>query len=457
MLKRSSVKWKITIWYLLLMVLMAGLILGFILLVSSRVISQSSQSLLLSTVRANLSQISVENGRIQTGEDFHYYTNGVYTLIYNQNEALLAGQIPVSFSVDEPFENGKTRLVRSGDDQYYVLDLWLAQGWEEGLWVRGLMEAPAEHAAAVNVLWVAAATMPVFILLAAVGGYWIAKRAFRPLDEIIATAGAINQAADLSARVTVPAGNNEFSRLAATFNQMFERLEQLFESEKQFTADASHELRTPVSVIKGACEYAQKYDETPEERAETLEMIHRQTLKMSNLIDQLLHMTRLEQGTETAHLERTDLSALVHKICQEQAYPAGWLIVQVPDGIEAMLDGALLPRLLQNLLDNAYKYGGGADGHAWVSLTENDQEILLSVRDNGIGIPADQQEKIWRRFYQVDAARSGGNGVGLGLSMVRKIAEAHHGYMTLESVPDMGSKFTLHLPHPAPQGPSEKN
>ena len=97
MLKRSSVKWKITIWYLLLMVMMAGLILGFILLVSSRVISQSSQSLLLSTVRANLSQISVENGRIQTGEDFHYYTNGVYTLIYNQNEALLAGQIPVSF------------------------------------------------------------------------------------------------------------------------------------------------------------------------------------------------------------------------------------------------------------------------------------------------------------------------------------------------------------------------
>ena len=132
----------------------------------------------------------------------------------------------------------------------------------------------------------------------------------------------------------MPAGNNEFSRLAATFNQMFERLEQLFESEKQFTADASHELRTPVSVIKGACEYAQKYDETPEERAETLEMIHRQTLKMSNLIDQLLHMTRLEQGTETAHLERTDLSALVHKICQEQAYPAGWLIVQVPDGID---------------------------------------------------------------------------------------------------------------------------
>ena len=182
MLKRSSVKWKITIWYLLLMVLMAGLILGFILLVSSRVISQSSQSLLLSTVRANLSQISVENGRIQTGEDFHYYTNGVYTLIYNQNEALLAGQIPVSFSADEPFENGKTRLVRSGDDQYYVLDLWLAQGWEEGLWVRGLMEAPEENTAAINLLWVAAATMPVFILLAAVGGYWIAKRAFRPLD-----------------------------------------------------------------------------------------------------------------------------------------------------------------------------------------------------------------------------------------------------------------------------------
>ena len=96
---------------------------------------------------------------------------------------------------------------------------------------------------------------PLFLLLAAVGGYWIARRAFRPLEHITATADAISQASDLSARVAVPPGGNEFSRLAATFNQMFARLEQSFEAETQFTADASHELRTPVSVIKSACEY----------------------------------------------------------------------------------------------------------------------------------------------------------------------------------------------------------
>ena len=158
--------------------------------------------------------------------------------------------------------------------------------------------------------WVAAVSLPLFVLRAAGGGYWIARRAFRPLEHITATADAISQASDLSARVAVPPGGNEFSRLAATFNQMFARLEQSFEAETQFTADASHELRTPVSVIKSACEYGETYGETLEEQRETLAMIHRQADKMSQLIDQLLRITRLDQGTELARRERVDPTAL---------------------------------------------------------------------------------------------------------------------------------------------------
>ena len=333
-----------------------------------------------------------------------------------------------------------------GSTRYYVLDFWVPLGWEGGVWVRGILEAPENPQLLTNLMLIALIVMPLLIVLAALGGYLIARRAFRPLDQITSTAAAINEASDLSRRVDIPPGHNEFSRLARTFNQMFAHLERLFDAEQQFTADASHELRTPVSVIKSACEYAEKYGETPEEQRETLAMIHRQADKMADLIGQLLSITRLDQGTDAAQLQRLDLSGLVQTVCREQPCPADRLRAEVEPGITVQGDSALLTRLLQNLIDNAFKYGR-PEGHVWVTLRREQGEVRLTVRDDGIGIPKDAQEKVWQRFYQVDPSRSGERGgAGLGLAMVRKIAQAHGGDMTLESIPDLGSTFTLHLP-----------
>lgn len=444
-MKHFSIKIKITLWYLLLMLLMTAMVLGFIVAISNSVTSQTAISQISSAVHSNLEQLDMTDGKLQVGEDFRFYQNGIYTVVYSSSESLLAGQLPLDFSETGGFENGETRTVSSGGEDYYVLDLWRAFGWDNGVWVRGIMEVPESMTMIENILVMAGVAMPVFILLATLGGYWIAKKAFRPLEEMTATADSINEAADLSARMEIPPGNNEFTRLARTFDRMFERLEASFEAEKQFTADASHELRTPISVIKGACEYGMKYDETPEERQETITMIHRQAEKMSVLVSGLLSMTRLDQGTEKASFAMIDLSELIQSICSEQRTEGYFLHCDIEENISASVDVSLISRLFQNLLDNAVKYGR-PQGNIWVSLGKSEGEILLSVRDDGMGISPEHQDKIWQRFYQADPSRSGDSGAGLGLSMVKKIAELHGGYMSLDSVEGKGSVFTLHLP-----------
>ncbi|HIY31915.1 MAG TPA: HAMP domain-containing histidine kinase [Candidatus Evtepia faecavium] len=445
-MKTPSVQARLTLWYTLLMAGMGGLLLGFLVLISGTVSTQTAMDQLEATLRRNLSQITQgADGAPQLGEEFAFYDNGVYTLVYSQGEALLAGQVPVSFTAAEPFQNGQNRPVDVAGARYYVMDFWLPNGWESGLWVRGILEAPENPQLLTNLMFIAMVTLPAFLLLAALGGYGIARRAFRPLKEITSTAAAINEAADLSARVAVPPGDHEFSRLAATFNQMFARLEGAFEAEKQFTADASHELRTPVSVIKSACEYAEKYGETPEEQRETLAMIHRQADRMAELIQQLLSITRLDQGTEGLRLEPLDLAALVEGVCAEQPYPRQRLFCQVGGAVWVRGDAGLLRRLLQNLIDNGFKYGT-PQGHVWVTLEGKGNTARLQVRDDGIGIPEDQQEKVWQRFYQVDPSRREGGGAGLGLAMVKKIAQLHGGTVTLDSAPGRGSAFTLLLP-----------
>lgn len=445
-MRKISVKLKITLWITLLMTILFLFLVAFTLFISRTVVLSSARQQLISTTRNSVGNISFSQGKLSTTEGFSFYQNGVSILVYSQAESLLAGQLPMSFTAKEPFQSGQVRTVEGASISYVVLDLWLPSSWEEGVWVRGLMEVPRNEQTTDNLIKIAAIALPVFILLTAVGGYLLVRRAFRPLERISATAQAMGEARDLSRRIGLPPGRDEFSRLAQTFDQLFARLERSFEAEKQFTADASHELRTPVSIIKGACEYGLKYDETPEERQETLEMIARQAEKMAQLIGQLLSMTRLDQGTEGARLEPVDLGVLVEGLIRERGYEEDKLFLSVSPGVQVRGDGALLSRLTENLVENAFKYGK-PEGHVWVTVKSQGEEGILEVRDDGIGIPKDQQEKIWQRFYQVDPSRSDeSNGVGLGLSMVRQIAQLHGGTVTLDSVEGIGSAFALHLP-----------
>ena len=445
--RANSVKKRIALWLTVLMAVLSVLLLVFLLVVSDTVADRTTREELTQTARDNAALVSLTDGRLQIAEGFRYSQGGITTLVYSQSETLLAGQVPVTYTAAEPFENGVIRTVESGEIAYLVLDVWVPSGWEAGVWLRVMTEAPDLAPLARNMTLISAVILPLFVLLAAWGSYAIARRAFRPLDRINATAEAINEARDLSGRIGLPAGKDEFSRLAVNFDDMFERLERSFEAEKQFTADASHELRTPVSIIKGACEYAEKYGDgdTPEEWRENIEMIHRQAERMAKLITQLLQMTRMEQGTEGAELVPLDLGAEVRSLCAEQFSEREGLTVEVECGVTVRGDRELIGRLLRNLVENGFKYGKEG-GTVCVTVTREGGEARLAVADDGIGIPEEEQERIWKRFYRADTSRTDEDSTGLGLSMVRQIARVLGGEMTLESKVGRGSTFTLRLP-----------
>lgn len=442
-MKRFSVKLRLTLWITLLMLLLTTLVLTCMIAVSRDVVTENAYEQLAAVVQGNISGISKENGSLTFAEGFSFTQNGVYTTVYSNAGALLAGQLPLGFPEGVAFENGISRPVEGENGDFYVLDLHLPFSWEDGVWVRGIIAAPDVADVLDDLTGIALLLLPLMVVISGVGAYLLARSTFRPIDRIINAAETIGEGRDLSRRIGLPPGRDEISRLGQAFDSMFARLETSFEAEKQFTSDASHELRTPTAVILAQCEDARRHAETPEQYAQAVEVIERQARRMSGLIAQLLQMTRLEQGTQRAAFEHADLSALTEVICEETPTADAVLQIDIQPDIEADFDVTLVSRLLQNLLNNAVRYGGG---HIWVTMRRDGADAVLSVRDDGAGIPADLQDKIWQRFYQADASRSGENGAGLGLPMVRQIAALHGGTVSLTSAPGKGSCFTFRFP-----------
>ena len=288
---------------------------------------------------------------------------------------------------------------------------------------------------------------PVLVLLTAVVGWLIARRAFLPVRQITDTVDAISDGSDLTARIGLKRGRDEIHRLAATFDRMFDRLEHSFDAEKRFASDASHELRTPIAVIIAECEYARQNAKTVEDYQESVEVVERQSRKMSTLVNQLLNITRMDQGTHKISLERADFSELVEVVCDEAAVASGRdirLEKDIEQGVYANMDVGLMARLVQNLVENAFKYTAEG-GTVRVGLHTSGGRLTLSVSDTGIGIDKKDLPHIWERFWQADSSRGVDRGSGLGLAMVKQIAEAHGGKLSVESKPGEGSTFSYSM------------
>jgi signal transduction histidine kinase len=284
------------------------------------------------------------------------------------------------------------------------------------------------------------------LVLAGLGGIVLARRALAPVSQITRTAAGIS-ATDLSRRVPAQPAHDELGELASTFNDMIERLEAAVTRERRFTGDASHELRSPLSVIIAESSLARERRLDAAEYDRVLGVVQEQAESMQELIAALLTLARAD--LLHGDLEAVQLLEAVER-ASRQVGPAMTnrgvrLAARVPDDLVVAGQEALLTRAIRNLLDNAVN-ASRAGGTVEAEARTEGQWIVLRVRDHGSGIPPELWDRVFDPFFQIEAARTPGDSHGLGLSICRRLSRAHGGDVRIVPCPDVGACFEMSLP-----------
>lgn len=329
--------------------------------------------------------------------------------------------------------------------------LYLSDNKTIDLYIRVGQSLVALQTAQKKLLKLLATVLPLTLLIASLGGLFLANKALAPIASLSKAAQQIS-ATNLQERVKVPKSNDELSQLANLFNEMLSRLEKAFEREHQFTADASHELRTPLAIIRGELELALRKDRNIDEYKEVISQTLAETLRLSKLVQDLLTLARSETGELALEKTKFSLSDLIKEICQfvePLALAKGLSLVYTieQEPITILGDAKRLRQMTLNLLDNAIKYTASG-GKIKLLLTQNDTNISIIISDTGCGIAEDEQSLIFERFYRHSHTNSEENGgFGLGLAICKWVVEAHQGKILVNSKLGQGTSFTILFPN----------
>lgn len=448
-MKKLSIKFKITLWYTIVMMIISGIVLV--------VMTSATQEMIERDISDRISKNVMDFSRMLGGPEiqipkFGFYNQGVHMIVYDDDNNIVAGQIPFEIDIPSELIDNNMQTITENRNKYYIYTLKVRHrgGEPTPYWIKGIASVTDNMYAVNSAAKTNLILTIILIIIAAAGGYFIIGRALSPVTKIRNTAERISESYDLSRRINIGGGNDEIHELANTFDNMLDKLEHTFEREKQFTSDASHELRTPVAVILSECEYMTDCAKTYDEIKESAYSVKGQAEKMSKLISELLTISRMDKNTIRTEFEEVDISELLNFVCDEQSEIQTEDITlhrNIEPDIVENADRFLLVRLFINLISNAYRYGR-TGGNITVSLWQDKDVITASVADDGIGIAEGDIQKIWERFYQVNPSRSANeNGsVGLGLSMVKWIAECHGGSVSVKSALGEGSTFTFSMP-----------
>lgn len=449
MKKFSSVKIRITIWYAALMLVMIAVVLTSVGVFSYQLsIDNVEKDIILQVTKVSEKFGKRDKGgpeSIDSGEEFKNVS------VHAENGDYIAGRYVYDIAGIE-FKEGQARRETVDGKEYIVYDV-LKRGAPDkhnGVWIRGAESVNSTVLLGRSAVVVTLVIIPVILCLTVLGGYLITKKAFEPVNVIIKTADKIAENNDIKQRIKIASGarTDELYALSVTLNNMLDKIEGLIIKEKRFTSDASHELRTPISVILAEGEYLLDIAKGEKEK-ELAKNIVDKAKQVSRLVSKLLLLARIDRNGQKISREKVDLSVLLDIAASEEAKKAEekdiLVLTNVEENTIIEADEALLLSAVSNLIDNGIKYGKRS-GFVSVSAEKIGGKTEITVRDNGIGISEENIGKIWDRFFRVDDVRNDEyESAGLGLSVVKSIVELHGGTVNVKSEPGEGTVFTIVL------------
>jgi len=436
LISRVPVSTRVTVWFTAVIIFLFGIVLSSVILLEDRYINNTSTEELVSAVEKIY----------ENPDEFENFDDGIYYIKYNADNEIIAGKIPKDFDLALAFsiEDINTYQIENKKFLYYDTRLKNTGDWIRGIYPLSKFQNDISKIWNIGFYYIA----PVLIILVIFIGYRIVKNAFKPVKKISETALEIKKSKNFSRRIELDNGEDEIHKMAYTFNEMLDTVEETFIHEKQFSSDVSHELRTPITVILAQSDYALDYVETLDEAKESFEVINRQAKKMTNLINQIMELSKMERQNEIEK-DKINFSNIILQLLEDYRTLLENNNIELITNIEKDLriygNKLMLERLFVNLFTNAMKFTKTTIS---VSLNRINKEVILQIKDDGIGIAKEDQKYIWDRFFQTSDSRNKdkNKGSGLGLSMVNRIVQLHLATIDVESEVGKGACFIVKFP-----------
>lgn len=459
--KKSPLKIKLTIWYIIILFLVLTFFSSILYLYLENQLKEEVQNMLeieMQNIKSDSYKIIVDNNSSEPLKNVNghsikmlFYNNQKKLLNKNFDSNLIKNIIPKFIN-----EKDKFKIINHNEKKWALLtkthnvdsNTPLKTGYTSLLYSFNREEKMLD-----KLLIILAVMIPFTLIFASGGGYFLANRALKAIDVISATAEKISQN-NLSQRINVSEKrSDELGRLIKTLNNLLNRLEKSFYRQKQFNADVSHELKTPISVIKAQVEEGLDSEENlTSEQKDILLTIKKQIDQMNNLISQMLILAKADEKDFELNKEKFDLNIVINTVIEEMNNLASKKDISISKEVKGKndfkieADLSLITQLLINMIDNAIKYSRD-NSKIKVILSNLENYYKINIIDNGIGIAEEDLKNIFNRFYRVDKSRSREyGGTGLGLSICSWIVESHDGEISVESFPGEGSNFSIMLP-----------
>ena len=435
LISRIPVSIRVTAWFTTFILILFVIIMSSAILIEDKIVNNLSAKELVKAVE-----------RIyEDPDEFENFDDGIYYIKYDSNNDIIAGKIPKDFDMTLAFsiEDINTYQIENKKFLYYDTKLKNTRDWIRGIYPLSKFQNE------ISKIWdIGIYLSPWLFIFVVIFGYRIIKNAFKPVKKISETALLIKKSKNFSRRIELDNSEDEIHKMASTFNEMLDTVEETFIHEKQFSSDVSHELRTPITVILAQSDYALDYVETLDEAKESFEVINRQAKKMTSLINQIMELSKLERQNEVEK-ERINFSNIILQLLEDYKPLLEnsniELIINIEKDLRIYGNKLMVERLFINLFINAIKFTKTTIN---VSLNRINKEIILQIKDDGVGIAKEEQKYIWDRFFQINNSRNKdkNRGSGLGLSMVNKIAQLHSATIEVESEVGKGACFIVRFP-----------